>query len=717
MNIYYEQKSEIETVLQTLKIIPIVKLLLLITILLISNALQPVYAEVIDRIQINQRGNQAEIKIRFVNRIQFVRQVMLKKGDVRIYFNLLEKDTADQRQTRQKRESPPSNIVEHFSITYPEIDSSLTISFGKPVEYQVRPGSDGRSISFFTPIVKKKAKSQQLFSSEPVSAQTEQDAKKLMGKAKRALQKKTYRTATALLKKILSMPKNEQSQLAHYLIGQVYEINGELLNASEAYLLYTKLYPNARNLKKVQERLARVVMANYNADKSIPEGQEIDDEMSFFGGFSQYYSKGLLYVDSTDIPTSVVTKTNTNNQSHLLSSLELTGRKRSESTETRLVFRDTFTASLIDTVGSRNFLQAAYFERGPIDQQYIYGLGRQTGAAGGLPSRFDGAWLNRKLGSRWRLNGSVGSPVAASGSNEETKVFAATSVDFNSTGGVWNGNSYFIGQRVAGIIDRRAAGIEAHYFKAGSNHMALLEYDTLFKEINVGLIQGNWITANGANYTLLLDQHRNLAITNALLLNTPPQSVSDLLQSGETSISIRDMALSASPIINVLAIGTTQPFSKGVKIGGDFKASNTTSFQAYDPDPLVLANRTFPRAWAYTYSAQIIGTDLLFSNNLGIASVSYTNASTFNARSLTFNQIATFKSDWQLNSSLQFYSSNDNLGFKISRINPSFRLSYQQSRTLGFEFSAGLVTVHSNSSTIDTLTQNKFFTLGYRWDF
>ena len=180
-------------------------------------AVQPVFAEVIDRIQINQRGNEAEIKIRFVTRIQFVRQVMLKNGDVRIYFNLLEVDEADQRLVRQKRDSPPSKIVPRFSITYPEIDSSLTISFGKPVNYQIRPGNDGRSISFFTPVIKKTAQHQtKVQNSTPATKSTELEAKLLMGKVKNILKNKSYRTAIALLNKLLQLPHNQQSQSAQY---------------------------------------------------------------------------------------------------------------------------------------------------------------------------------------------------------------------------------------------------------------------------------------------------------------------------------------------------------------------------------------------------------------------------------------------------------------------------------------------------------------------
>lgn len=702
--------------MQTIRNVSLLVRYLLISLLLLGTGVNPAFAEAIDRIQINQAGDEAEIKIFFVTRIQFVRQVMLKNGDVRIYFNLLEIDSTDPRLVGQRRESPPSSIAPRFTVTYPEIDSALTISFGKAVDYHIRPGNDGRSISFFTPIIKKVSGSlPKVSSSTPATKQTEDEAQKLMAKAKNVLSSKSYRATIALLNKLLSLPANQQSQFAQYLIGQVYERNGEFVNAREAYLAYVKNYPMANNLKEVQARLAQMIMTVYKAEKSMPEGLAINDNMTYYGGFSQYYSKGLLHVDSTALPTAVVTTTNISNQSQLLSSIELTGQKRTESTESRLVLRDTYSTNFIDGVGNTNFLQAAYLERGPIDQHYLYGLGRKIGAAGGLPNRFDGAWLNRNLDGAWRVNGSIGTPVASPGNNDETKTFGAVSVDFNSTGGKWSGNTYFIGQRVTNIMDRRAAGLEAHYFDAYSNHMGLFEYDTLFKKLNIGLIQGNWTAENGANYTLLLDQRRHLAITNALLLDPPTQSIEGLLQTGATTASLHDKALLTSPIYNQFMIGTTQPYSPGVKIGGDFRTTNATSYQAYDP--LLIANTVFPRVWAYIYSAQVIGTNLLFNNDLGIASVSYTNASTYNAKTLSFSQLATFRDNWQLNISLQLYNEHKNSGGSISRINPSFRLNYRMSQTLNFEAGAGLALTNTRNSASNDKTRGRYFNLGYRWDF
>ena len=710
---------------------------MLSTLLLLGITVKPAYAEVIDRIQINQAGDEAEILIRFVTRIQFVRQVMLNNGDVRIYFNLLEIDASDPRLVWQKRDSPPSNIAPHFTVTYPEIDSSLSISFGKAVDYHIRPGNDGRSISIFTPVIKQAGRSEAspplavistpsrtgLFgtvnSNVPLSAVefelNEQEAKQLLDNANIAFKNNSSQEVIAILTKLLDLPTNQQTQTAQLLIGQAYERNKEFVKARTMYDLYIKRYPKAKDLNQAKESLARVFMPAYEEERSVPEKLAIRDSMTYFGGFSQYYSKGLLHTDSTALPTSVVTTLTGSDQSQLLSSLDLTGQKRSETTETRLVFRDTFTANFLPGLGNNNFLTAAYFERGANNQSYLYGLGRQTGASGGVPARFDGAWLSRNFSSAWRVNGTLGKPVAAPGSTAETKNFAALGIDLTRLPGQWSGSTYFIGQSVGEILDRRAAGLETHYFDSQSNHMGLFEYDTLFKKLNIGLIQGNWTTVEGANYTMLIDHRRYLQISNALRLEPPTQSIQGLLDSGVSADTLRDKALVASPIYNQVIIGMTQPYSPRLKVGGDIRVSNSTSFEAFDP--VKNARSVYPGIWAYTYSVQLVGNNLLFNNDLGVASAGITNASTFNAQSLSFSQVATFRQSWQTNISLQLYAEKNNLGENLKRINPVFRLSYRMNQTLNFEGGAGIVLSHTSSQVLDDKTRKKYINLGYRWDF
>lgn len=730
------------------------------TFILLGIAVNSARAEVIDQIQINRAGDEAEIRIKFVTRVQFLRQVMLRNGDVRIYFNLMEIDTTDPKLVRQRKDSPPSNIVSHFTVTYPEIDSALTISFGRPVDYHIRPGNDGRSISFFTPIISgsgpaiikapgvpaiiatptakvPSAKSpplQDSVASKPAADRarsaadielTELEAKQLMDTAINVESRNLTLASIALLNKLLALPPNKQSQGALLMRAKAYEKVEDFENARADYFAYLKRYSTPHGYKQMEQNVARMIMADLARKKSVPERMVVSDKMIVFGGLSQYFSKGLVQLDSISSATSEQTSSYTSDQSQLQSSLELTGIKTSASRETRMVFRDTFTANFLQDGGSSNFLDAAYFEQAPTDQSYYYGAGRKIGGSAGIPSRFDGAWLGSNLTDAWRISTAIGKPVRPAGSTAETKAFAEFGVNLTRLPGQWSGNTYLVSQRVANIIDRRAVGIEAHYYDEKRNHTILMEYDTLFRKTSAGLLQTNWITDSDNNYTLLVEHRRSMQISNALNRLLPPDQISARLNAGETPETLLSDSLLATPSFNQISVGMTHPYSEQVKFGGDFTFANTTAYEYYDPANSATA--IMPRAGAYTLALQVVGNNLLLDNDLGKAIASFTDATTYQSKSLTFSQAETFLENWHLDLALQFSSQRSDISGEFTRINPSLKLSYQRGTSMNFEFAAGLEQSHNIGTFLvdttntyqqqDNRIRRKYFNLGYRWNF
>ena len=108
----------------------------------------------IDRIEINRAGDEAEIHIQFDVRIQYLREASLKNGEIHIFIQLLEADPDSASLLPEAKDSPPTDITPHFSVAYPGLDSSLIIKFDNEVSYRIRPGGDGRSINILTPALK-----------------------------------------------------------------------------------------------------------------------------------------------------------------------------------------------------------------------------------------------------------------------------------------------------------------------------------------------------------------------------------------------------------------------------------------------------------------------------------------------------------------------------------------------------------------------------------
>jgi len=278
----------------------------------------------------------------------------------------------------------------------------------------VKPGKDGRSISIFTPVIIPKTEPQAEAAVLPAAARTaeevEQDAKQLMDSARGALEQGQAVTAIESLNRLLNLPPNQQSQVAQELIGEAREKNGEYDKARVEYELYLKLYPDAADAAKVKSKLANLPEAGTKPVQRATQRKLVDEKMMVYGGLSQNYYNGMSHTDTTTAGSNGVSTASltSNDQSMLVSALDMTARKRTENTDTRIVVREVYNANFLPGQRSDNRLNSAYVEQSGRDHSYLYRLGRQMGVTGGVPARFDGVWLGYSPASTWRVNGVVG---------------------------------------------------------------------------------------------------------------------------------------------------------------------------------------------------------------------------------------------------------------------------------------------------------------------
>lgn len=706
-------------------------LLLVISLMLDGVAIKQANAHVIERIEINHVGDEAEIQIKFDVRIQYLREASLDNGEIRIFVNLLEADPDREHMVPEAMEPPPSDLAPHFSVAYPALDSSLSIKFDKVVSYRVRPGRDGRSMSIFTPVIKPKSEpvptQPEVGAALPMVQRTQADieveAKQFIDTARDAIQHDQLEAAIETLNRLLLLPPNQQSQSAQELIGEAREKNGEIAKARAEYELYLELYPKAADIKQVKERLAQLPAAGAKPAQAVPVTRQkfVEEKMTVYGGISQYYYKGVAHTDTFsiagDLTTTAASLTGTD-QSQLLSIFDLTARKRTDTTDTRIVLRDNYNANFLPGQLSQNRFNDVYVEQSARDRSYLYRLGRQTGSAGGAPGRFDGALVSYSLNPAWRVNGVIGTPVefiSGGGSAGESKTFAGVSVDLTRLPEQWSGSSYFIQQRVGGFVDRQAIGVETHYFDMRQNYMGLFEYDTIFKEVNLGMFQGNWTTETSTNYNLLLDHRRSppLQLTSALM-GQPVQTIAAALSQPGVSLStLRADSIALSPISNLFAIGMNRPFSPRLRLGGDFHINNMSGAGATSTgQPASQGSGN-----TYTYSFNALGNNLLFENDLGVVTAAYTSAKTYKGQSLAFTQVETFRQNWRVDMLLQLYNQNDILGTHQTQIKPSLKLNYRLNNSVNLEGEGGIEAIHTSSATQNDKTRRKYFYVGYRWDF
>jgi tetratricopeptide (TPR) repeat protein len=711
-----EQVLKVFSTLQTMRNIARSFSLLAVALSLSVVGIKTAQAHVIDRIDINHAGGEAEIHIQFDVRIQYLREASLKNGEIHVFVQLLEADPDSTSLLPEAKDSPPTDITPHFSVAYPGLDSSLTIKFDNEVSYRVRPGNDGRSISIFTPALKPKIEPQTEALPAAITPEAvEQKAKQLFDSARTALKQGQAAAAVETLNQLLNLPPNQQSQAAQELIGEAREKNGEYAKARVEYELYLKLYPDAPDVKQVKAMLANLPAEAYVKPQAVRK-QTVDQRMMAYGSFSQSYYSGVFHTDTaTANGANIIFDTlSGTDQSMLITSLDLTGRKLTENTDTRIVVRDDYRSNFLSNTKNDNRLSSFYVEQSGRDRSYLYRLGRQAGTAGGVLGRFDGAWLGYSLNSTWRVNGVLGIPVDFYNTDAERKTFAGLSIDLTRLPEQWSGNGYFIEQRVGSVVDRQAVGIEAHYFDTKRNYMGQLDYDRMFKEVNIAMFQGNWMNQAGDNYTLLADHRKSptLQLTNALLGQTT-QSIADaLLLPGVTMESLVADAKALTPTANLLMVGMTHPYSSRLRLGGDFRINNISGTEATATLPAVPGSGNM-----YILTVQAIGNSLLLENDLGVASASYISAQTYKGQSLAFTQTETFRQRWRLDVSLQLYNQKDDLDVHMTRITPSLKLSYRMNESMSFDGEGGVENTHNSSPINDERIRRYYVYVGYRWDF
>ena len=691
---------------------------LAVALLLSGIGIKTAQAHVIDRIDINHVGDEAEIHIQFDVRIQYLREASLKNGEIHVFIQLLEADPDSTSLLPEAKDSPPTDITPHFSVAYPGLDSSLTIKFDNEVSYRVRPGNDGRSISIFTPALKPKIEPQSEAALAGITPEeVERKAKQLIDIARSALKQGQASVAVETLNQLLNLPPNQQSQAAQELIGEAREKNGEYAKARVEYELYLKLYPDAPDVKQVKTRLANLPAEDYaKVMPQVARKQAVGQKMMAYGSFSQSYYRGWFHTDTaTANGANIIFDTlSGTDQSMLITSLDLTGRKLTENTDTRIVVRDDYRSNFLANTKNDNRLSSFYVEQSGRDRSYLYRLGRQAGTAGGALGRFDGAWLGYSLNSTWRVNGVMGIPVDFYNTEAERKTFGGLSVDLTRLPEQWSGSGYFIEQRVGSVVDRQAIGIEAHYFDTKRNYMGQLDYDRMFKEVNIAMFQGNWMNSAGDNYTLLADHRKSptLQLTNALLGQTT-QSIADaLLLPGVTKESLVADAKALTPTANLLMVGMTHPYTSRLRLGGDFRINNISGTGATATLPAMPGTGNM-----YIYTAQAIGNNLLLENDLGVASASYISAQTYKGQSVAFTQTETFSQRWRLDVSLQLYNQKDTSDVHMTRVTPSLKLSYRLNESMSFDGEGGVENTHNSSPINDEKTRRYYVYIGYRWDF
>ncbi len=703
-------------------------------------------AQLLDEIQIKRAGDYAEIEVRFSLRVQYLRHFPKEEGDVlRINVSLVPVDGLPPLAVREIRRSPQNDLLPPFTVTYPDQTGAVLIEFAAPVKFKVGPGSDTRSIRVRVPLPpgkllppKRAPEEGAAGAGKPAAGielgtpgallpvpptptpggqplapgSVDAEATRLMEQARSAIEEGDYASAIDALNRALNLPPNLMSREAQELAGVARQLNGEIAKARAEYELYLKLYPEGAGADRVRDRLAGLGAGGEQGRKDIVLSESRGVEKMLYGSLSQYYYNGATRIDTSDKTTLLPNSEQFTftDQSTLISSIDLTGRVRGDTSDARIVVRDTYSADFLADGEDENRLYAAYLEYDRKDWGLSLVGGRQSPPTGGVVERFDGGYIRKSLGRWFRVFGLAGEPVVYD--IDSDRFFYEGGVEIGRNGDPWGLTLYGFEQTIDGIADRRTVGGELRYFSKGSSVYSMFDYDILYEDLNIMLTQGNWQNSHRTSVNIIIDRRKTPTLQTAnALIGEPVTSIQELLDNGVTAETLRDRAAAVTADSTLYLLGITQTVNDHWQLGGDARANRVSATEGTSllpPAP--------DTGWIFTYTLQTTATAIFSRADVNVLSVGFIEAPTYSGPLVLLSNTTSWR-NWRIEPAVRYYSQNDEAGTKLTRFNGGLRLSYRVRNSVSLEIEAGYEVTNTDSVFADDETKREFYSVGYRWDF
>jgi hypothetical protein len=562
----------------------------------------------------------------------------------------------------------------------------------------------------------------------PLTAEEiEARAREWMDAATQAIAVKRGVPAAERLNQVLSLPPNSQTEAAQAMMGEAREYSGELSKARAEYETYLKLYPGGRHAEHVKQRLAGLNASLKQALASAAAGGGLQAPAAWtsFGSLSQYYYRGKSQIETITPPPpgQLVFNRDTlslTDQHALISTLDLQARKRDAVSDTRIVLRDADTHNFLEGQRSYNRLNAAYVEQTDKELGYFVRAGRQNGSGGGIFGRFDGLWLGYNTAPAWRINGAAGSNVEFD--SQFKRKFVSASLDYTAPPGRPGFSAYYIAQTLEGFDDRSAVGAEVRYFDPHVTVYGTVDYDLLFKSLNIAFVQANWRTDKGTNYFANIDYRKSppfsllTALPGQISLDPtmPTLDFRELLFTSVSTLGVEELRRQAAILTSnstLFAVGFTHPFFEHWQLGADYRyatLSGTGASGILPAQPGTGDN--------HVISGQALGNSLLFANDTTVLNTSFILAPTYTGQSYNLTYVVP-KGEWRVDANLRYYTQKDDQEQRQTRFSPSLKLGYRVRNSVTFELEGGNEYVDEKGPIRETHSTRWYIYGGYRVDF
>jgi hypothetical protein len=394
--------------------------------------------------------------------------------------------------------------------------------------------------------------------------------------------------AADLYQQVLALPAHSQKAGALEYLGLALERQGKEAEAVSRYQEYLRLYPAGEDHNRIQQHLhiLEASMAANLPDLNNADATPRPKERDTFGSLEEIYKENRI--NQTGSPGETLSR-------GLYSNLDWQTRQRSSSGTTTLRLNGGRYHSYLgadDDDYSR--ISRLYLEYQNQDNHWSLKAGRMTSQQDGTLARYDGIRLGYAIRDTLNIHMVGGHPVATSRdaldfSGRSDRTLAGMSVDI----GPWQHNNSKIGLSVYAIqqnnldmVDRRAIGTELRYFRTGLSMLGLIDYDLLYRDLNIGTLLANWVLANQTTLSATLDVRKQPLLTslNAIIGQTDNNgdAITSIrqLQDRYSHRNIYQLAKKRTSRTRSLGLGIAHPFSDALRWNTDLSLTNTNATQA-----------------------------------------------------------------------------------------------------------------------------------------
>jgi hypothetical protein len=429
-------------------------------------------------------------------------------------------------------------------------------------------------------------------------------------------------------------------------------------------------------------------------------------ETTFYGSWSQYYRKDMSTPDNTDTVTV---------NSQLINFLDLTAIKQNAGTSHKVQFTadDTYDFLADNENNEFRFIEM-YYELSYRDSGTSARFGRQLQRLGGILKRFDGISGGYQFMPSLRLNLLAGYPVDYSNKssvNTDRKLYGFT-LETGTFLEHWSMNLFHFKQYVFDIDDGSSSGVEVRYTSSAVALYGLVDYDILYKAVNIVQLNANMNLTNGRSlYMNAYSRKYPLLTTSNALIGRQETSIAELEQTLNVE-QIRQLALDRTANSKTITVGGTQPVSDKFRVTGDITLSSTDSTVASGG-----VDATPGTGTDYAIDTQLVGNSLFLKNDTGILGLRYYDTDPSSTLSLIVNSRFPITRSWRINPRIQYDYRKLTDGRTLNIWRALARTDYRYAKSVRFDFELGY------DDTSDSLNGNAlghrdlFFALGYRWDF